>query len=660
VSALATITSIAGAVGLAALRWTPVLALAALAARRRGASSGQRHALWAGALLALASMPPAAAGLPRWVLPLPAVTAGGTPASPHGSPPGGPRAAPAAPGRGGEAVREAVPGVGDLGPRAPGALALLWLAGAVLLAAGELAQALATRRLVRSARELVPHDALRAHGGEGWRGWCRTAPVPVPAVAGLLRPCILLPETWQTWPRRWLRAVLLHEAAHVERRDLAWQLLARWVRVVFWFHPGVWLAARRLASEAEAACDDLVVARGVDPVAYARVLLEVATAVRSRALPSGALGAVARPSQLGQRVRRLLAPEPLPRAGRRLGAAALLACGLLVATAEPSRSLPRGAASGGRLALREVGAGAGWVLRCDPGDLRCMELNGLALRALRDAGAPGAVLVSRVADGRVEAFASRGVAGGPQPGMPAAAPGSLAKLALLAAWWEEGMGDPLLPCPASVRTSQGARVEALDGGRALLTPRGVLARSCNTGAVAMARELGRRGGAMALPVALDPLLGGASRRRPDLDWELQASGIGPLTTTPLRVAAFLHAVAGEGLAVEPWALEAPVTPPRRLFGAGTAARLRDALADAVRDGTARGLGELQTGQRWRLTGKTGTVLRPDGRADGWFAGIVADEAGRPERVVVVWLAGGGPGAGRPGRLALDLGRAARG
>jgi membrane peptidoglycan carboxypeptidase len=309
--------------------------------------------------------------------------------------------------------------------------------------------------------------------------------------------------------------------------------------------------------------------------------------------------------------------------------------------------------------MGESGEGEAWVLRCAAGDGRCAALNETALRALEATGLNGVAVVTRAADGRIEAYAARGVAGGPQPGVPAAAPGSLAKLALAAAWWERGHDERLVPCPPVTKTTRGARVDAVGATARSLAPRDVLALSCNTAAAAMAAELARERGAGALQDALAPLVGTTAAGNAVADWELQAVGIGPLETDPLRVAAFLHAVAGDGLARQPWAGAPPAAPPRRLFAPATAAALRAALAAAVERGTARSLGEAQRGQGWRLAGKTGTVAGPGERVDGWFAALASDEAGRAERAVVVWLQDGGSGGGRPARLALELARAAR-
>src|SRR5207248_2488523 len=72
------------------------------------------------------------------------------------------------------------------------------------------------------------------------------------------------------------RGCFFHELAHVARRDAWWALLLELVRAVFFFHPLVrWLLAR-LEQERELLCDEVAVARGIDPHDLARLLLELA------------------------------------------------------------------------------------------------------------------------------------------------------------------------------------------------------------------------------------------------------------------------------------------------------------------------------------------------------------------------------------------------
>ena len=88
---------------------------------------------------------------------------------------------------------------------------------------------------------------------------------------GVLRPVILLPLVHGRLGQSEKRdAVILHERAHVERRDWMWQTFAQAVTAVFWFHPLVWFAAAQLRRcEAERAADDRALAGGIQPAEYA-------------------------------------------------------------------------------------------------------------------------------------------------------------------------------------------------------------------------------------------------------------------------------------------------------------------------------------------------------------------------------------------------------
>ncbi|MFN0053609.1 MAG: M56 family metallopeptidase, partial [Planctomycetales bacterium] len=124
----------------------------------------------------------------------------------------------------------------------------------------------------------------------------------VPLTWGLIRPRVMLPAAARGWAEPMRRVVLLHELAHVQRADVAYQLLARLACAVYWFHPLAWLALKRLRQDREQACDDAVIHTGEQPSTYAEQLLEVA---RLYCRPNGLTLAVemARGSSLETRLR---------------------------------------------------------------------------------------------------------------------------------------------------------------------------------------------------------------------------------------------------------------------------------------------------------------------------------------------------------------------
>src|SRR5690606_8191191 len=74
-----------------------------------------------------------------------------------------------------------------------------------------------------------------------------TALVESPAVFGLFRPCLLLPHGFaERLEPHEIRHVLLHEAAHLKRRDLVVNWLMALAQAIHWFNPLVWLAFRQM------------------------------------------------------------------------------------------------------------------------------------------------------------------------------------------------------------------------------------------------------------------------------------------------------------------------------------------------------------------------------------------------------------------------------
>jgi beta-lactamase regulating signal transducer with metallopeptidase domain len=73
-----------------------------------------------------------------------------------------------------------------------------------------------------------------------------------------------------------LRHVVLHELAHVRRRDLAWGWISELARIAYFFHPVVHWIAYRARLERELACDQLAMANsGNDAREYAATLVRV-------------------------------------------------------------------------------------------------------------------------------------------------------------------------------------------------------------------------------------------------------------------------------------------------------------------------------------------------------------------------------------------------
>lgn len=97
-----------------------------------------------------------------------------------------------------------------------------------------------------------------------------------PAVVGILRPVLLLPEGLdRRLTAAELHAVLAHERCHVMWKDNLAATLHMLVEALFWFHPLIWWLGARIISERERACDERVLAEGHTPSIYAEGILKV-------------------------------------------------------------------------------------------------------------------------------------------------------------------------------------------------------------------------------------------------------------------------------------------------------------------------------------------------------------------------------------------------
>lgn len=212
--------------------------------------------------------------------------------------------------------------------------------------------ALAVRRIVRRA---VPADSPAIVGTlyevADRIGLERTprvlisGDVAMPFASGLLSATIVLPESSGRWSGGQMTAVLIHELAHIRRRDLIGHTIGRIACALYWFHPMVWMAARRLRDAGERACDDLALELGTVPSSYAEHLLDLVMSVRDGGTPAVAM-ALAHRREFEGRMLAILDPaverrHPTRRQTAGLAGILALLTVMLAATA-PAETAPAG------------------------------------------------------------------------------------------------------------------------------------------------------------------------------------------------------------------------------------------------------------------------------------------------------------------------------
>jgi len=98
----------------------------------------------------------------------------------------------------------------------------------------------------------------------------------VPMVIGLIKPIILLPVSAFTGlsPKQ-LESIIVHELAHIIRRDYLVNILQSVVEILFFYHPAAWWINGVIRAERENCCDDIAIEQTGDSVNYAKALANI-------------------------------------------------------------------------------------------------------------------------------------------------------------------------------------------------------------------------------------------------------------------------------------------------------------------------------------------------------------------------------------------------
>ncbi len=85
-----------------------------------------------------------------------------------------------------------------------------------------------------------------------------SALVKIPSVTGFFKPMVLVPiGMLSSLPQDQIEAILLHELAHIRRKDYAINLLQHLAEMIFFFNPGLLWLSSLLKEERENCCDDI-------------------------------------------------------------------------------------------------------------------------------------------------------------------------------------------------------------------------------------------------------------------------------------------------------------------------------------------------------------------------------------------------------------------
>lgn len=98
--------------------------------------------------------------------------------------------------------------------------------------------------------------------------------ISIPFTSGLIHHKIYLPENVKKRKSDQVNAILLHELAHIQRKDSWIGFIQHLIQIVFFFHPVIWITNRQINKFRERASDDFVLANSnSSPLAYSKLLL---------------------------------------------------------------------------------------------------------------------------------------------------------------------------------------------------------------------------------------------------------------------------------------------------------------------------------------------------------------------------------------------------
>src|SRR5262249_19156055 len=120
----------------------------------------------------------------------------------------------------------------------------IWAMGCIAILARLVIGIVAVQWMSRRTEEVT--DAPWLSLGREWAreggvspriAFLRSARATMPMAWGIVNPAVLMPADADDWPTDRLRIVLLHELAHVKRRDCLTHMLAQLTCALYWFNP---------------------------------------------------------------------------------------------------------------------------------------------------------------------------------------------------------------------------------------------------------------------------------------------------------------------------------------------------------------------------------------------------------------------------------------
>ncbi len=192
-----------------------------------------------------------------------------------------------------------------------------WMVGITVFLVFNLLKALRASLWLWRQRKPLPAELLSdienlfsAHRIRNFPGVWQIDGISQPFVWGLLRGSIYLPADLLSLKNsKRCKSLLGHELSHIIRFDAAVNFLQVIAQAIFWFHPFIWWANRKIRAEREKCCDEMAIARlNASPKDYSKAILETLAAKHEQTRPVPSLAVAGPVKNIEERIKTIMKP----------------------------------------------------------------------------------------------------------------------------------------------------------------------------------------------------------------------------------------------------------------------------------------------------------------------------------------------------------------
>ncbi|MFT5520585.1 MAG: bla regulator protein BlaR1 [Enterobacterales bacterium] len=180
---------------------------------------------------------------------------------------------------------------------------MVWIAGSLWRAFNLFKAHLRTKKVSNSSRE---SETLEPLAKQYQLSLSESDQLSTPSVIGVLSPKIMIPVSFiEKFSLEQLVPIVLHEQAHIQRKDTWFALIQEFIAVVFWWSPIIRILNKKIHVDRELACD-LRAAKQLSNKQYAQSLVDCARIMVTQNRSVLAMGLFSQKKELSHRIEQVL------------------------------------------------------------------------------------------------------------------------------------------------------------------------------------------------------------------------------------------------------------------------------------------------------------------------------------------------------------------